>query len=136
MAATTHHLLVVDDEPFIGRIVRMAFEKGPYRVSVAGDGKSALEALAGSPDIDLVLLDLNMPVMSGIDVMEAARRDPRFAHTAFVVLTAAGQIGQVERAKELGAAAVILKPFSPKKLYRQIAALYGDDEDADIGGEG
>ena len=49
---------------------------------------------------------------------------------------AAGQIGEVERAKELGAAAVILKPFSPKKLYRQIAALYGDDEDSDLGGEG
>jgi CheY-like chemotaxis protein len=130
------HLLVVDDEPYIGRIVRMQFEQGPYRVSVATDGREAIEFLAGNADVDAVLLDLNMPGMNGIDVMEAARRDARFAHIAFVVLTAAGQVGQVERARELGAAAVVTKPFSPKKLYRQIAAMFGDPPDADLGGEG
>jgi CheY-like chemotaxis protein len=133
---TTRHLLVVDDEPYIGRIVRMQFEQGPYRVSVATDGRGALEFLAGNADVDAVLIDLNMPGMTGIDVMEAVRRDARFAHMAFVVLTAAGQVGQVERARELGAAAVVTKPFSPKKLYRQIATMFGDALDADLGGEG
>jgi len=133
---TTHHLLVVDDEPYIGRIVRMQFEQGPYRVSVAADGRSALEFLAANPDVDLILLDLNMPEMTGVDVMEAVRRDARFAHTAFVVLTAAGQAGQVERARELGAASVVTKPFSPKKLYRHVASMFGDELDVDLGGEG
>lgn len=132
---TARHLLVVDDEPYIGRIVRMQFEQGPYRVSVATDGREAIEFLAGNPDVDAVLLDLNMPGMTGIDVMEAVRRDTRFSHMAFVVLTAAGQVGQVERARELGAAAVITKPFSPKKLYRQIATMFGDAPDGDLGGE-
>jgi CheY-like chemotaxis protein len=53
-----------------------------------------------------------------------------------LVLTAAGQIGQVERARELGAAAIVTKPFSPKKLYRQVAELLGDDPDIELGGEG
>lgn len=132
---TARHLLVVDDEPYIGRIVRMQFEQGPYRVSVAIDGREAIEFLAGNPDVDAVLLDLNMPGMTGIDVMEAVRRDTRFSHMAFVVLTAAGQAGQVERARELGAAAVVTKPFSPKKLYRQIATMFGDTSDGDLGGE-
>jgi len=52
-----------------------------------------------------------------------------------IVLTAAGQIGQVEQVRELGAAAIVTKPFSPKKLYRQIAELLGDDPDAETGGE-
>jgi len=125
----------VDDEPYIGRIVRMQFEQGPYRVSIATDGKAAIEFLAGNTDVDAVLLDLNMPGMTGIDVMEAVRRDTRFSHMAFVVLTAAGQAGQVERARELGAAAVVTKPFSPKKLYRQIALMFGDSPDGDLGGE-
>ena len=129
-----HHLLVVDDEPYIGRIVRKAFEDGPYGVSAVTDGRAALEFVAANPDVDCVLLDLNMPGMNGIDVLEALRKDARFAHLMFVVLTAAGQVGQVERARELGAAAVVTKPFSPKKLVRQIAAMFGDT--ADIGGEG
>lgn len=132
----THHLLVIDDEPHIGRIVRSQFERGPYQVSLAQDGPAGIEFLAAHPDVDCVLLDLNMPGMSGVDFLGIVLQDARYSAIPMVVLTAAGQIGQVEKARELGAAAIVTKPFSPKKLYRHIAELLGDDPDADLGGEG
>lgn len=136
MAAPRHHLLVVDDEPHIGRIVRLQFEKGPYKVSLAPDGATGLALLGREKDIDCVLVDLNMPGMTGVEFLVAARADGRLAAIPMVVLTAAGQVGQVEEARERGAAAIVTKPFSPKKLFRQVAELLGDDPDADIGGEG
>jgi CheY-like chemotaxis protein len=135
VAGPSHHLLVIDDEPHIGRIVRMTFERGPYRVSLAHDGNAGLAFLAENADVDCILVDLNMPGMSGTDFLRAARADDRYARIPMLVLTAAGQIGQVEEARELGAAAIITKPFSPKKLYRQICEVMGDDPDAEVGGE-
>ena len=129
--STPHHLLVIDDEPFIGRIVRMQFERGPYRVSVAADGPSGLAFLREHPGVDCVLVDVNMPGMSGLDVIEEAREDPRFKTTTFVVLTAAGDTQHAERARGLGAAAFLTKPFSPKKLFRQICLIMGDDPPPD-----
>ena len=134
--ARSHHLLVVDDEPYIGRIVQAQFERGPYRVSCVGDGPAALDFLGGHDDVDCILLDLNMPGMSGVELLEQIRKHSRYAAVPSLVLTAAGQIGQVERARALGATAIVTKPFSPKKLYRQVAELLGDDPDAEFGGEG
>jgi CheY-like chemotaxis protein len=126
VVARPHHLLVIDDEPFIGRIVRLEFEQGPYEVSVASDGDEGLAFLRAHPDVDLVLLDVNMPARSGLDVLEEARRDPALGKVPFVVLTAAGQSAYAERARALGAAAFLTKPFSPKKLLRQVTAILGD----------
>jgi CheY-like chemotaxis protein len=123
---TRRHLLVIDDEPFIGRIVRLEFEQSSYRVSVASDGDAGLAFLRANPDVDLVLLDLNMPVKSGLDVLAEAQRDPRLRSVPVIVLTAAGQSTYAERAAALGAAAFVTKPFSPKKLARRVAALLGD----------
>ncbi len=130
--STPHHLLVIDDEPFVGRIIRMQFERGPYRVSTAPDGPSGLTFLREHPEVDCVLVDLNMPGgLTGLDVIAEARRDPRFATTTFVVLTAAGESAAADRARELGAAAWITKPFSPRKLFRQICAIMGDEPPPD-----
>jgi two-component system alkaline phosphatase synthesis response regulator PhoP len=126
VAGPQRHLLVIDDEPHIGRIVRMTFERGPFRVSHAHDGQSGLAMLAEFGDVDCVLVDLNMPGMSGVDFLKAARQDARWSSMLMLVLTAAGQIGQVEEARAQDAA-IITKPFSPKKLYRQVCELLGDD---------
>lgn len=127
MVARPHHLLVIDDEPFIGRIVRLEFEQGPYTVSVATDGDEGLAFLREHRDVDLVLLDVNMPNRSGLDVLEEARGDPSLSKVSFVVLTAAGQSAYAERARALGAAAFLTKPFSPRKLARQVATILGED---------
>jgi CheY-like chemotaxis protein len=130
-----HHLLVIDDESHIGRIVRMQFEKGPYRVSTAEDGPAGLVFLDHHQDVDGVLLDLNMPGMNGVEVLEVIKKDQRLSAIPILILTAAGDTGQVERVRTLGCAGIVTKPFSPKKLYRQVASLLGDEPDAELGGE-
>jgi CheY-like chemotaxis protein len=123
---TRHHLLVIDDEPYIGRMIQMQFERGPYRVSTTGDGPAGLAFLREHGDVALVLVDLNLPGgLSGLDVIAQARREPAMAAVPFVVLTATGQQGQLEQARALGAAGLVTKPFSPNKLYQQVGALLG-----------
>ena len=117
------HALVADDEPHIGRIIKMKLEQGPFRVTLAYDGREALEVLRREPDIGIVLLDLMMPYLSGLDVLAEMKRDERLKHVPAIVLTAAGQDQQHDRAMELGASEFLTKPFSPKKLYARAAEL-------------
>ena len=119
------HVLVADDEPHIGRIIKMKLEQGPFRVTLAYDGKEALETLDKTPDIGLVLLDLMMPHLSGLDVLARIREDGRWATLPCIILTAAGQEQQHRRAMELGATEFLTKPFSPKRLYARAAELAG-----------
>jgi len=124
------HVLVADDEPHIGRIIKMKLEQGPFRVTLVYDGAAALDALRREPDVDVVLLDIMMPHLSGLDVLQQMRDDQRLRDVPCIVLTAAGQEQQHRRAMELGATEFITKPFSPKKLYARTAALAGVATDA------
>lgn len=118
-------MLVADDEPHIGRIIKMKLEQGPFRVTLAYDGREALETLQRESDIDLVLLDLMMPHLSGLDVLAAIRKDERLREVPCIILTAAGQEQQHTSAIALGANDFLTKPFSPKKLYARAAELVG-----------
>lgn len=122
---TSWHVLVADDEPHIGRIIKMKLEQGPFRVTLAYDGREALDALERNDDISLVLLDLMMPHLSGLDVLAAMRAAPKYATLPCIILTAAGQEQQHTRAMELGATDFLTKPFSPKRLYARAAELVG-----------
>lgn len=128
------HVLVADDEPHIGRIIKMKLEQGPFRVTLAYDGQEAIDTLESQPDIDLVLLDLMMPNLSGLDVLARIRASDRLKHLPCIILTAAGQEAQHQKAMELGATEFLTKPFSPKKLYARTAELAGlsqDEHDAE-----
>ena len=118
------HVLVADDEPHIGRIIKMKMEQGPFRVTLAYDGREALDVLERDPAA-LVVLDLMMPRLSGLDVLERMRGDERWKQTPCIVLTAAGQEEHQRRALELGANEFLTKPFSPKKRYAPAAGLAG-----------
>jgi CheY-like chemotaxis protein len=123
------HVLVADDEPHIGRIIKMKLEQGPFRVTLAYDGQEAIDLLEAQPDINLVLLDLMMPNLSGLDVLARIRSSDRLKHLPCIILTAAGQEAQHQRAMELGATEFLTKPFSPKKLYARTAELAGLSQD-------
>lgn len=127
MSATGHlkHALVADDEPHIGRIIKMKLEQGPFWVTLAYDGREALEILKRETDIELVLLDLMMPYLSGLDVLAEMKRDERLKHIPTIILTAAGQEAQHRSAMDLGASEFLTKPFSPKRLYARAAELAG-----------
>ncbi|MEO8945446.1 MAG: response regulator transcription factor [Gemmatimonadaceae bacterium] len=129
--ARRKRVLVADDEPHIGRIIKMKLEAGPFDVTLAFDGQEATDALvATDPQFDLILLDLMMPEKSGLDVLRTLRNELRSDAPA-IILTAAGQDEQERAALDSGANAFVTKPFSPKKLYALVARLTGvrDGED-------
>ena len=128
----TCHVLVADDEPHIGRIVKTKLEQGPFRVTLVFDGTEALDALAAHDDIRLVLLDLMMPHLSGLEVLARMRGDARWSSLPCVILTAAGQDQRYDDAMRLGAADFITKPFSPKRLYARVAELTGMDDGGNV----
>jgi CheY-like chemotaxis protein len=124
-ASDRAHVLVVDDEPHVGRIIQMKLEQGPFRVTLAYDGIEALEALDREPDLRMVWLDIMMPHVSGLEVLARMRADDRTRELPCVILTAAGHDVQRERAMSLGATDFMTKPFSPKRLLNRTAELAG-----------
>lgn len=129
------HILVADDEPHIGRIIKMKLEQGPFRVSVVYDGEEALAFINNGDPVDLVLLDLMMPKLSGLDVLRQVREQDRFKGLPCIILTAGGDAKHERDALALGATQFLTKPFSPKKLYALVARLTGAPDEAGISGE-
>jgi two-component system alkaline phosphatase synthesis response regulator PhoP len=120
------HILVADDEPHIGRIIQLKLERGPYRVTLVPDGRQAMELLRSDEPIDLVLLDIMMPYVSGLDVLQQTRQLAHRETTPVIMLTAKGNDADRHRAIELGAADFLTKPFSPNKLLARIDELFAD----------
>ena len=123
--AEPRHVLVVDDEPHIGRIIKTKLEHGPFRVTLAYDGQQALDALDAHGDVALVVLDLMMPFLDGLEVLERMRARPEWERIPTVVLTAAGEERYQRKALSLGASEFLTKPFSPKKLFQRVSELSG-----------
>jgi two-component system, OmpR family, alkaline phosphatase synthesis response regulator PhoP len=129
------HILVADDEPHIGRIIKMKLEQGPFRVSLAYDGQEALDFINSEEQLDLAVLDLMMPRLSGLDVLRHVREQERFKSLPCIILTAGGDAKHERDALALGATEFLTKPFSPKKLYALVARLTGAPDEAGITGE-
>jgi two-component system alkaline phosphatase synthesis response regulator PhoP len=112
-------ILVVDDEPKITRLARDYLEKSGFRVLTAGDGPTAL-ASARHDRPDLVVLDLNLPGMDGLDVCRSLRRQ---SAVPIIMLTA--RVEEMDRliGLELGADDYITKPFSPRELVARVRAV-------------
>jgi CheY-like chemotaxis protein len=117
-------VLYVDDEPDIREIVELSLGlvEG-LNVEVCESGERALQRL---PDItpDLVLLDVMMPGTDGPTTLQRMRADPRFANIPVVFVTAKAMPAEVARFRELGAVAVIAKPFDPLQFGQQIVAIW------------
>ena len=112
-------ILVVDDEPKIVKQARDYLERGGYHVFTAGDGKTAL-AVARRERPDLIVLDLNLPGMDGLDVCRALRRE---SDVPIIMLTA--RVDETDRliGLELGADDYVVKPFSPRELVARVRAV-------------
>jgi DNA-binding response OmpR family regulator len=123
--APLRRVLVADDEPHIGRIIQLKLEQGPYQVTLVGDGREALDVLLSDEPIDVVLLDIMMPYVSGLEVLAEARAMEHRRDTPVIILTAKGQDADRHQALELGATDFFTKPFSPKKLLARVDELFG-----------
>ena len=120
-------ILVVDDEPDILLFVRICLNAAGHKTVLAADGERALEQLQRE-SVDLVLLDVCMPVMDGWSVLEAinARDDQS---TRVVVMSGRPAPGDLRRAFELGAADYVRKPFLPQQLLDAVNTVLGRTEE-------
>ncbi len=112
------HILIVDDEPNVRLMFRTAIETTGAKIAEASDGQGALDALAASK-FDLVLLDLSMPGIDGMDTLERLRE--RGDDTPVVIITAHGTIPHAVEAMKLGAIDFLSKPPLPDTLRRVVA---------------
>lgn len=123
-------VLIVEDEPDIRDLVVHHLKREGYQVSAAASGEEALRQVRAAPP-DLVLLDLMMPAMDGLEVCRRLRQDPATASLPIVMLTAKGD--EVDRVLglEFGADDYIVKPFSPKELLARVRAVLRRSRPAD-----
>ena len=115
-------VLIVDDEPNVVELVRVTLEDDRLHVIAAMSGVEALE-LAEAARPDLILLDVNLPDLSGLEVCRRLRRTPSFAGGRIVMLTAAAQREDVKGGLAAGADEYLTKPFSPVRLLSLVEAL-------------
>jgi DNA-binding response OmpR family regulator len=117
-------LLIVDDEEGVRSLVRMTLDSDSYQIIEACAGRQALE-LAYEHHPDLVLLDVMLPDVSGIEVCRELKADPLMASTSVVMLTAKAQNVDLGEAEEAGADGFFTKPFSPIALTRKVETVLG-----------
>jgi two-component system, OmpR family, phosphate regulon response regulator PhoB len=119
---TAATILIADDEPAIVELVRFTLEDPDVSVVEAVTGPEALE-LAQSTRPDLILLDVHMPGLTGMEVCRRLRHEPAFADTCIVMLTAASQERDRLQGRAVGADQYLTKPFSPLQLIRLARSL-------------
>lgn len=124
-------ILVVDDEPKIVQLARDFLEHAGFSVSTAFDGKGALAA-ARTAKPDLIVLDLGLPAMDGLDVTRALRKE---SNVPIIMLTARAEESDKLVGLELGADDYLTKPFSPKELVARVRAVLRRVESASPGAE-
>jgi CheY-like chemotaxis protein len=112
-------ILVVDDEPTIRALLRAALEQVGYRILEAADGAGALRQARSHPD--LVLLDIALPDINGLEVCRRLKADPSTAGTPVLLLTGLAQPSDRRAARDAGAVGCIEKPFRPADLVSHIA---------------
>lgn len=112
-------ILIVDDSESIRKLVQFNLTNAGYRVLVAINGQDALNHFTGE-NIHLLLTDLHMPVMDGMELIKEVRRIEQYKHTPILFLTTETQITIKKEAKNAGATGWIVKPFVFEKLLSTI----------------
>jgi DNA-binding response OmpR family regulator len=114
-------VLIVDDDPDIRELVRFKLEQLGFQVRSASDGEAGLEAALAQPP-DVIVLDVMMPKLSGLEVCRQLRQSPETASTPIILLTAKAQEADVERGFDFGVNDSLVKPFSPRELASRVQA--------------
>ena len=115
-------IVVADDDADIRDLVVFKLRQAGHDVEAVEDGAAAVEACQASPP-DLVVLDVMMPGMGGLDATRALRLDPRLARVPVILLTARAQESDIEQGFGAGADDYVVKPFSPRELASRVAAV-------------
>ena len=115
-------ILYVEDNEFNRKIVRQLLAKTSYRLVEAMDGEAGVAAALAAPP-DLILMDIQLPKMSGLEATRQLRGDARTAGVPIIVVTSFALSGDDQKAKAAGATAYLAKPYSPRELLAKIRAI-------------
>ena len=115
-------ILNVEDNEFNRKIVRQLLAKTSYRLREANDGEAGM-ALARESPPDLILMDIQLPKISGLEATRQLKNDPRTAAVPIIVITSFALSGDEQRAKDAGATAYLAKPYSPRELLAKIREI-------------
>jgi len=118
-------ILVVDDSRTVRQQVAAVLSQAGYQVVEASDGIEATEKIEANTDLAMVVCDVNMPRMNGIDMLELLKKDQRHADLSVLMLTTEGQPGPIQRAKQAGAKGWIVKPFAPDVILAAVRKIAG-----------
>lgn len=117
-------IMTVDDSSSVRQMVSLTLKEAGYDVVEGSDGKDALGKLQASP-VDMVITDLNMPNMDGIELIRNLRALPSFKFTPIIMLTTESQATRKEEGKNAGATGWIVKPFKPDQLIAVVKKVLG-----------
>ena len=112
--------LVIDDSRVARTVIRGVLREMGIEAVEAGDGRAGLDALLATPDVDLVLVDWNMPVMDGLEFIKAVRGRSEFDAVKLVMVTTETESEQVARAMNAGANEYVMKPFTKEILLEKL----------------
>lgn len=116
-------IMIVDDSRTIRQQVSFTLTKGGYEVIEAEDGLEGLEKLKGNPEIKMIISDVNMPNMDGLEMVEKMKTDG--VTIPIIMLTTEGATDLIDRAKKAGAKGWLVKPFKPEQLVAAVNKLAG-----------
>ena len=117
-------ILAVDDSTTLRQMVTMTLKSSGHQVIEATNGKEALQAAQGKA-VDLVLSDVNMPVMDGITLVKELRKLSSYRFTPILMLTTESSADMKQQGKTAGATGWLVKPFSPDKLLATVKRVLG-----------
>lgn len=117
-------VLLIEDEPNIAEAIRFILGRDGWQVDVRGEGRAGLAAVLDQPP-DLVILDLMLPGLSGMEILTALRGNPATAALPVLMLTAKGQGRDREAAERAGVSAFMTKPFANAEMVAAVRALVG-----------
>lgn len=117
-------IMTVDDSASVRQMVAFTLESAGFAVDAAGDGQEALTKLKGGA-ADLVITDLNMPNMNGIELTKALRALPQYRFTPIILLTTESQDSRKQEGKAAGATGWIVKPFQQEQLLAVVKKILG-----------
>jgi len=116
-------ILIVDDSALIHQMYKMVLMRYKCTIVDAQNGRVGLEKLVQHPDIDLVLLDINMPVMNGLEFIKKVKELGTYEHIPIVISSTEGKEEDTKRGIELGASGYVTKPIQPSDLHAVVETL-------------
>lgn len=116
------HVLIVDDSHSIRELLTSVLKRAGFDVASANDGKEGLQA-AKNVTYDLVITDVNMPEMDGIELLENLRKLPAYTFKPILILTTEFSNEMKQRGRDFGATGWLVKPFDPEKLIEVVSRI-------------